>query len=225
MTWVKLDDQFPDHPKIEAAGPLAAWLYVCGLCYCAEHLTDGLIPASKAVRLAPVHGKHIDRLVEVGLWTRVPDGYRIHDYLDFQPSGEQVRRERKEAAERMANRRRSSPEVRPNTNGSSASPSPSPDVPNGTSASRPAKRGSRLPDDFIVTVAMAQWARREAPNIVVTRETERFCDYWRGCGKTKQDWVATWRNWMRKASDDAGPRRVRQSVGDRNIALLRGELA
>lgn len=36
----------------------------------------------------------------------------------------------------------------------------------------------------------------------VRSETKCFVDYWRarpGAGGTKLDWVATWRNWMRKA--------------------------
>lgn len=90
------------------------------------------------------------------------------------------------------------------------------------------ERASRLPDSFIVTAEMEEWARREAPNISVSRQTERFVDYWRGNGKTKVDWLATWRNWMRRASDDAGPRRTeprRLSQGDRNVIALGGEPA
>jgi len=33
MAWVRLDDGFPDHPKALQAGPLACWLYVCGIAY------------------------------------------------------------------------------------------------------------------------------------------------------------------------------------------------
>jgi hypothetical protein len=106
MTWVKLDDQFSDHPKIEAAGPLAAWLFVCGLCYCSKHLTDGFIPATKAARLAdvPTSRKHIDRLVALGLWAEVEDGYRIRDYLDYQPSAEKKREARVDAGRRGGQR-------------------------------------------------------------------------------------------------------------------------
>ena len=44
MSWFKMDDQFPTHPKVMRAGPAAAWLYIAGGCYCTRHLTDGLIP-------------------------------------------------------------------------------------------------------------------------------------------------------------------------------------
>ena len=51
MTWAKIDDQFPDHPKVVAAGGDAAWLYVAALCYCQAKLTDGHIPAGIVPRL------------------------------------------------------------------------------------------------------------------------------------------------------------------------------
>lgn len=65
------------------------------------------------------------------------------------------------------------------------------------------KRKSRLPDEFIVTGDMRKWAAESAPLVNLRLETESFCDYWRGKGETKADWVATWRNWMRKAQGDA----------------------
>jgi len=114
MTWVKLDDQFTSHPKLIQAGPLAGWLYICGLTYCARYLTDGFIP-SPAVRLLADLKKNqeqVDSLVEAGLWVKCEGGYQVHDYLDYNPSSEQVRHERTAAKERM-NRHRS-PEVRPN---------------------------------------------------------------------------------------------------------------
>lgn len=128
MTWVRLDDQFVDHPKVAAAGPLAAWLYVCGLTYSARYLTDGFIPASQVRRLAdlPEPAALAAKLIEVGLWECDGDGYRVHDYLDYNPAAELVKRERDANAERMRNARAGS--VRPNVqahNGRS-SPVPSP---------------------------------------------------------------------------------------------------
>lgn len=92
MTWVKIDDQFPDHPKVLAAGPAAAWLYVCGLCYASRYLTDGFVPAGVVSRLSDL--KRADdvatRLVDAGLWEAADGGYRIHDYLDYQRSASEV---------------------------------------------------------------------------------------------------------------------------------------
>lgn len=86
MSWLKVDDQFTDHPKVLALGKdrfAGIGLWVIGSCYAARFLTDGYIPAtalpSGTRRLA-------HRLVDVGLWDHAPDGYRIHDYLDYQPN-------------------------------------------------------------------------------------------------------------------------------------------
>ena len=48
-----------------------------------------------------------------------------------------------------------------------------------------------------------EWARRELGMNVqkVDAETDKFLDYWRGEGATKVDWVATWRNWMRRSQE------------------------
>ena len=38
-------------------------------------------------------------LVEAGLWEEVPGGYRVHDYLDYQPSKDEVITEREKKRE------------------------------------------------------------------------------------------------------------------------------
>jgi len=90
VTWVRLDDNFPGHRKVLAAGPEAAWLHVEGLCYCAHQQTDGAIPDAALVKLTqfskPKALKLAARLVEAGLWERNGVGYAIHDYLDYNPS-------------------------------------------------------------------------------------------------------------------------------------------
>ena len=116
MTWIRLDDGFPDHPKIATVGPLAGWFHVCGLCYAGRYLTDGFIPENAVFRLADFRGigishgmvghdveagELIDALLDAGLWQRVEGGYMIHDYLEYNPSAEQVRQERQVAKERM----------------------------------------------------------------------------------------------------------------------------
>jgi hypothetical protein len=107
MTWVRLDDAFTEHPKVVAAGPLAAWLHVCALAYCNRNLTDGHVPASVARRLADIDNpaEAIAALVANGLWDKDEGGYRIHGYLEYQPAKEQVLHERELAKERQARAR------------------------------------------------------------------------------------------------------------------------
>ena len=129
MVWVRIDDQFPEHPKVAEAGPLAMAMQVAALCYCNRKLTDGFVPRSIARRLLDFEvvdadgrlwtvsrtcgmvGEDVDAtwvielLVEAGMWDEVPGGYAIHDYHDFQPTKEDVEAERESARERMRNLR------------------------------------------------------------------------------------------------------------------------
>lgn len=78
--FVMIDAGIYDHPKIMEAGPEAGWLYVCGVCYVGRHDLDGRIPAACIPYLMVGGKKHARRLVEVGLWDRDGDGYRIRGY-------------------------------------------------------------------------------------------------------------------------------------------------
>jgi hypothetical protein len=127
VSWVKLDDQFFANPKVIELPKDAKLLYIAGLTYCAAQLTDGLIsPAAlrMVAAMVQVNTKQAAALVTAGLWEREGDGYLVHDYLEYNPSGETVRAERAAARERM--RRVRSADVRPNIGRSSPSPSPSP---------------------------------------------------------------------------------------------------
>lgn len=63
-----------------------------------------------------------------------------------------------------------------------------------------AKRGSRLPDDFVADLSEA--ARLGLSEADAIREADKFRDYWNsqpGQRGVKLDWQATWRNWCRSA--------------------------
>lgn len=89
MSWVRLDDSFHTHPKVLAAGNAGAGLFVRCLTYCSSHLTDGFVPSAAAKLLGST--SDIKRCVAAGLLERVEGGWRIPDYLDFNPSADQVR--------------------------------------------------------------------------------------------------------------------------------------
>jgi hypothetical protein len=82
MAWVLIDDNFPLHPKAVQAGPAAAYLFVCGLCYCRKHHTGGFIPrqAISMLGLTTNPRRMVDALVRVGLWDIDADGWRVHGY-------------------------------------------------------------------------------------------------------------------------------------------------
>jgi hypothetical protein len=105
VTWVKLDDQFFGHPKVIDLSKDAKLLYLAGLTYCSEHLTDGRIsPAALRLVAAMVDAPRdatAAELVAAGLWERTTDAYQVHDYLKHQPPAEVVRQKREDARDRM----------------------------------------------------------------------------------------------------------------------------
>ena len=100
MPWVKLDDSFYDHPKFVGLSPAAGWLWVRMLAWCNHHRTDGFIPNA----VVGSGGKaQAAALVAARLWEREIGGYRVHDYLEYQPaSGSDEDRESKRHARNVA---------------------------------------------------------------------------------------------------------------------------
>lgn len=102
MTWVYLDDDFPNHPKVEAAGDLAGWLFVCGLAYCKRFGTGGRIPKAAVQKLIQSSAAKPTRaLVDAGLWEHDDPDFVVHDYLDWNRTSEAKRA----AAQKAANKR------------------------------------------------------------------------------------------------------------------------
>lgn len=118
MTWVRIDDGAPLHPKLLDAGPEAAWLWLAGLAHCNRCHTNGRISERHLPSLFPDGtwsrkdlARLADRLVSVRLWHREEDGYRVHDYEDFQSEAtreavdDRRQYERSRKAEQRARRR------------------------------------------------------------------------------------------------------------------------
>jgi hypothetical protein len=103
MTWVKIDDSFPNHPKIVGLSDKAFRIHISGLCYCGTYLTDGFVPMTIAARFANEDMQHIVELTKAGLWREAPqdNGFHIHDYLAHQTSKTQVEEKRQTVRERQ----------------------------------------------------------------------------------------------------------------------------
>jgi hypothetical protein len=104
----------------------------------------------------------------------------------------------------------------------------------------PRKRGERIPEPFFLTSKMRAWAADEVPGLDVDAHTREFVDHWRaasGQNAVKRDWVAAWRNWMRKAHRWApasrGQKRQDEALGllaraleeERNVEVGRNQAA
>lgn len=105
MPWVKLDDNFPDHPKVALLSSDAGWLHVCALCYCNRQLTDGHVEKGYEHRLTEMStaatNRAVTMLVDRKLWYDCGDHWLIHGFLDYQPSRDDVLAERAAGAERQ----------------------------------------------------------------------------------------------------------------------------
>lgn len=90
MAWVRLDDQFTDHPKVAGLTNDAFCLHVTAMCWTAKQQTDGKLPSRLLSRLAwrcqdPAIAAA--ELVTAGLWDVDPvDGWEIHDYGEYNPT-------------------------------------------------------------------------------------------------------------------------------------------
>jgi hypothetical protein len=151
MPWGRLDDKFYSHPKILAVGLAPAGLYSIGLSYSAAQLTDGHIPVSAVTNFTGWKSA-ARRLVEGHLWEVAEGGWRVHDYLDWNPSREQVLGERQAAAvrKRASKQQPESGRIPATPEGARTPVSTplhaTPDVPNGTPwtpPNPPRPRGAR----------------------------------------------------------------------------------
>lgn len=103
MAWIKLDDQFPDHPKVDGLSHGAFRLHVAGMCHSGRYLTDGFIESSRAPRL--IHNYKPSMVRELALsdlWHEVDGGWVINDFVEWNKSKEWWQERRRKEADRIA---------------------------------------------------------------------------------------------------------------------------
>lgn len=209
MVWVRLADDFPHHPKILKAGPLAGWLWACGLAYANKYATDGFIPAAQVRLLADLQtpNDQARRLVDVGLWEVVPSGYQIHDFAAYQPSSDEVKRERESAARRQADYRRRRAIARDAVRNAesdalltreSQAPGPGPARPGPVnkhpSDVSPSPREAFAPNER----DLEETAKLGLDAVAINAELDAMFDHYAAIGEIRADWHATFRGWLRK---------------------------
>ena len=68
---------------------------------------------------------------------------------------------------------------------------------------RESARGTRMTDDWTIPQPWGQWAVDQGHSVAyVKAEAAKFKDHWlaaAGANASKRDWLATWRNWIRRA--------------------------
>jgi hypothetical protein len=158
MSYVRIDDDFADHPKVRKLDKTAFVVHVWALCHCGRHLTDGFV-ALEALAGCPWVSKRsaltraLGRLESAGLWKREDGGFRIHDYLTYNPTAAQVLEKRRLKTERQARWRKRKERVvdasvdASTSGGVDAPPHPAPKGAGGKAAAAPFRSAPRLVED------------------------------------------------------------------------------
>ena len=108
--WIRLLNGVLDDERVGGHGPDHFALWVAGLTFCNRNLTNGLIPKVKLAGIAgniPLRApaKVAASLVNTGAWIDEGTHWRVHNYLEYQSSREEVEGFRKANAERMSGKR------------------------------------------------------------------------------------------------------------------------
>lgn len=173
MTWIKLDDRAPRHPKLASLTDRAFRWWILGLCYASEFLTNGVLHPVFWKRTPTAARKELS---SGKLWDWDDPNFVIHDYLEHQTSRESVEKER----ERNRNRRRGD---RRETDGRTAG------TPAGTTGEKPPPENREQRTD---TENRAQTtATPSAPRALISGESNP-----RSWGKIHGDHVPGFCDWV-----------------------------
>lgn len=84
--WLKVDDGFPDHPKVLQCSNSTIGVWTKLGSWCAKHLTDGRFSLESISQYDP-EGEALGELLSSGLAEEHPEGgYQLHDFTDYNRS-------------------------------------------------------------------------------------------------------------------------------------------
>jgi hypothetical protein len=180
---LRIYDEFLEDETILGLKHPTYRLHVSALIYCSKNLTDGEVTEKAARVLQVLLGYPVKRpiaeLVDSGVWVPLPEGgWRIRNYLEFNPDAETVKKERAKARKRMADLRKKrassdepSPERSPERDGERShavpnhtSPDQSFERPNPKAVTQPAAPATTTerPQDFTHIQTLIDQSLREA---------------------------------------------------------------
>lgn len=93
MSWVKIDDEFPDHKKVASLSNDAFCLHVTAMCWVAKWQTNGKLPSKLLGKLGwrcQDPASAAAELVTANVWEITTEGWEIHDFLEYNPSKTQI---------------------------------------------------------------------------------------------------------------------------------------
>jgi hypothetical protein len=128
MAWLRIDDGFAQHPKLEGWTSAQKWALIELFSYCARHRTEGSVPADLALLPRAVTAKVLTLAEESGLLDRDEyGGLEVHDWKTYNPSDVTAADRMKRMRERNA--KRNGP-VSPSVTSRARDPVPSPSTTN-----------------------------------------------------------------------------------------------
>lgn len=222
--YARFDIGFDEHEKIFPLSDAAFRALVEATLYARRQRTDGFLAERMAVKrwgvevLSELESNDAERPSLV----RVDEGWQIHDFAKHQTTNADIQAKREAGAKGAAKRWHGSPIA-----GAIGDPMR---IDGGTLAKTETetetttskevvarKRASTVPLNFSITDDMRTWAAENTPMVDIDAKLPEFIDYWRGRGEVKKDWVATWRNGMRKQQEFALRDRAKYGEPERKV--------
>jgi len=90
--YIAVEVDYFDHPKVLAVGERLSFRNLKAQAWCHKHRTDGFLPREAGLSIT-YSQKAAGELVAAGLWEVCDGGWRIHDYLEHQPSSADLDRQ------------------------------------------------------------------------------------------------------------------------------------
>lgn len=94
MPHFRVDDMFHGHPKAREAGLAAIGLWTLAGSHSMAYKLDGAVPQYFIDGFKREGDRAAESLARVGLWLPSVNGYDFHDWLDWQPSAEEIEKDR-----------------------------------------------------------------------------------------------------------------------------------
>lgn len=211
-SYAPLSAHYYKDDAIDEAGEAAELLYVRGLAFCADVLSDGFISDRQVIRFVGVGMfdaiDRADRLVSVGLWERVEGGYRVRSWLDWNRSRAEITdtmakdRQRKTRSATVSDSNRPDPDP-PNGGGQ-----PADRIPNGiqTEAEPPSERSPEgiRPRARTPLHSTTEPKKTSATADAAAARRARFDEFWSLYPRRvkKQEAVKAWETVVVKAKRD-----------------------
>lgn len=237
---------FDENPKIQPLSPEAFRCLIEAILWSRRNLTDGFL--SKRLALARWSLEHLQELChnddQNPSLIESQEGWKIHDFASMQDTKAEIEArtaravsagrkgglaKAKQTAKQTAKQKPSKllsknlAETETETYNLEATPNV---VASRGARSPAAPNGTRLPLDWTPPIEVWSSMRVECPNVDLEFETKQFKDYWiakTGRDSTKRDWTATWRKWIRTASQRQPPYRNGHTIQGADLRAIENQ--